>query len=162
MKTTHDSETPQQGQQVITACACIYRINNANHEIFLARRAKTKKFYPDTFELIGGHIEYGEPIVDGLLREIREELHLDAIVEEPVHVFDYLNPIKSTHSVQITYLARFVDEHPDIVLNPEDHSEYRWIAEQHIPALFSDGKPESDKEWDAIRAAFSRLRNRTA
>ena len=34
----------------------------------------TKKFLPGLYELPGGHIEYGENIVEGLKREVLEEL----------------------------------------------------------------------------------------
>lgn len=74
MNTPQDSATLAEGQQVITACAAIYRKGSNGHEIMVARRALTKKFLPGKFELPGGHIEFGETLVGGLCRELKEEL----------------------------------------------------------------------------------------
>ena len=70
---TQDSAVPTHGQQVITACAVIYRVQNGVTEILLAKRANTKKFLPNHYELPGGHIEYGEQIETGPARELKEE-----------------------------------------------------------------------------------------
>ncbi len=52
MLTSHDSETPAQGQQVITAAAFIYLHFGEEVKLFMPRRAKTKKFLPDVFDLL--------------------------------------------------------------------------------------------------------------
>ncbi len=70
-QTAHDSETPAQGQQVITACAAIHHSFDGVVKIFVPKRAETKKFLPGVYELPGGHIDFGENIVEGLKREIR-------------------------------------------------------------------------------------------
>ncbi len=77
MKIFHDSETPAQGQQAITACAFIHQQFDGIEKLFWAKRADTKKFLPGVYELPGGHIDFGEDIVEGLRREIKEEFGLD-------------------------------------------------------------------------------------
>jgi 8-oxo-dGTP pyrophosphatase MutT (NUDIX family) len=86
-KIVHDSETLAQGAQVITACAFIHREVDGVRQVFLPKRAATKKFLPGVFELPGGHIDYGEDIVDGLKREIREELGIAISVGDPFATF---------------------------------------------------------------------------
>jgi hypothetical protein len=44
-KTSHDSETPAQGQQVITACAFIHHNFDGVEKLFWPKRADTKKFF---------------------------------------------------------------------------------------------------------------------
>ena len=127
-KTAHDSETPAHGQQVIVGCAFIYRLVDGRPQVFLAKRADTKKFYPGVYEVPGGHIDFGEDIVDGVKREVREEIGKDIVVGDPFSVFTYLNEVKGAHAIEVAYFAQF-DDDDNIVLNPEDHSAYGWFYE---------------------------------
>jgi 8-oxo-dGTP pyrophosphatase MutT (NUDIX family) len=67
-KKVHDSEKPAEGRQVFTACAFIHHAFDGVEKVFLPRRAATKKFLPNVFEVPGGHIDFGEDIADGLKR----------------------------------------------------------------------------------------------
>lgn len=158
MKKIHDSETLARGQQVITACAFIYHDFKGVIKVFLPKRAKTKKFLPGVYELPGGHIDYGEDIEDGLRREIKEEFNMNIEVYEPFYVFTYLNKIKGTHSIEVIYLAEFIDDIDSIKISPEDHSEYVWIAENEINKIIDENKRGDDEEIKAIKKGFLKLR----
>lgn len=93
-KTSHDSEIAAHGQQVITACAFIHHQIDGVQKVFLAKRAATKKFLPDVFELPGGHIDFGEDVTAGLAREVAEEFDMTISVGDPFFVFTYTNEIK--------------------------------------------------------------------
>lgn len=67
-KISHDSETPAQGQQVITACAFIHQQFDGVEKLFWPKRADTKKFLPGVYELPGGHIDFGEDLIPGLIQ----------------------------------------------------------------------------------------------
>ncbi|MCA9346278.1 NUDIX hydrolase [Candidatus Saccharibacteria bacterium] len=143
----HDSETPAHGQQVITACAFIYHVFDGVTKVFLPKRAKTKKFLPDVFELVGGHIDFGEDLEVGLKREIREELNKEVELEDPFAAFTYLNEVKGSHSVEIIFLAQFIGGIDDIQTNPEDHSGYEWLSEQEVTERRSEIVPESQVQY---------------
>lgn len=153
---SHDSETPAVGQQVITACAFIHKKFNGVEKVFLPRRAQTKKFLPGVFELPGGHIEFGEDLVAGLKREIREEFQTDCTVGEPFAAFTYVNEVKGSHSVEIIYFAEFNDA-SSVVLNPQDHSEYQWVSLAELPQVYSDQKDANDAEWVVLKKGFKIL-----
>jgi len=155
---SHDSETPAEGKQVITACAFIHQNFEGVEKVFLPRRAATKKFLPSVFELPGGHIDFGEELVDGLKREIMEEFGMQVEVGDPFAAFTYTNHVKGSHSVEIIYLARFTEPLENIVLNPEDHSEYVWIAEDEIETIYTENKRGEDPEIQAIRKGFEVLK----
>lgn len=157
-KISHDSEIPAHGQQVITACAFIHQKLENIEKVFLLKRAMTKKFLPGVFEIPGGHVDFGEDEVAGLKREIREELNMNIQVGEPFAVFSYVNQIKGSHSVEIIYFAKFTDPIENITLNPEDHSEYRWVAESELSQLATEAKQEDDVEFRAIKRGFELLR----
>lgn len=152
---SHDSETPAQGKQVITACAFIHKNFDGVEKVFLPKRAATKKFLPDLFELPGGHIDFGEDVIAGLKREIMEELQVDVHVGDPFALFTYTNSIKGSHSIEAVYFATFASPIENICLNSEDHSEYRWVAENELNEIYSS---VSEEELKNIKKGFALLR----
>lgn len=47
--TSHDSETPTHGQQVITVCAFIHQFVDGENKLLWPQRAMTKKFLPGVY-----------------------------------------------------------------------------------------------------------------
>lgn len=157
-KVSHDSEVLEIGQQVITACAFIHQKLNGVEKVFLPRRAATKKFLPSVYELPGGHIDFGEEIIEGLKREIKEEFGMSINVGDPFHVFTYKNEVKGSHSIEVVYFATFVDSVEKITLNPEDHSEYQWFTKDEVLSNVVDSnKKGEDSEIHGILRGFSLL-----
>lgn len=156
-KTMHDSETLAKGQQVIVACALIHRKFDGITKVFLPKRADTKKFMPGVYELPGGHVDFGEDIIAGLKREMLEEFNKNIRVGDPFAAFTYTNEVKASHSVEIVYFASFEDDNPDVEINPEDHSGYKWFAEDELKDMLVGGKTEADEEYRLIQRAFKLL-----
>lgn len=156
-KISHDSEVPSHGQQVITACAFIHQKFVGIEKVFLPKRADTKKFLPGVYELPGGHIDYGEDIVDGLKREIKEEFGMEIKVGDPFASFGYMNEVKGSHSIEVIYFATFVDPVENIKINPEDHSTYEWIDENSLEKIYTENKRGEDPEIKALRKGFALL-----
>ncbi len=155
MKPSHDSETAAHSQQVITACALIHHDFDGVRKIFLAKRAATKKFLPGAWEIPGGHIDFGENIVEGLKREIAEEFETEVRVGDPFAVFDYTNPVKGSHSIEVIYFATLVGSPEDIKLHPEDHETCAWYAENELYKVEDDEKGADDPEFIALQKAFA-------
>lgn len=154
-KVSHDSEILARGQQVFTACAFIHRVVGVEEKVFLPKRADTKKFLPGKYELPGGHIDYGEDMVDGLRREIKEELGVDVNVGDPFAVFTYTNEVKGSHSIEVIYFAKVIGDPNDIAIDPEDHSTCGWFSEKEAIVLNGD---DEDAEVAIIKKGFALLR----
>lgn len=158
-KISHDSETPAQGQQVITACAFIHHQFDGVEKLFWPKRADTKKFLPGVYELPGGHIDFGEDIVEGLRREIKEEFGMNVSIGDAFAAFTYTNEIKGSHSIEVVFFAQFTDPIENIQLNAEDHSTYGWFAESEAGEQFIASRPKGDDpENKIIREGFALLR----
>jgi 8-oxo-dGTP diphosphatase len=138
--------------QKITACAFIHK----DGKLFVARRADTKKFLPGKYELPGGHIEFGETMEKGLEREIMEEFGFEVVIGEPFYVFTNTRDNNTVHSVEVDYFVTLADPNQNIELNPEDHSEYRWITQAEILNFFE----EDDEEGRAIKKGFEVLQEK--
>lgn len=154
-KVFHDSETPAQGQQVITACAFIHREINGVKKVFLPKRADTKKFLPGKYEIPGGHIDYGEAIETGLKREIKEELGIEIELGDPFAVFTYTNEIKGSHSIEVVYFAQIMGDPDKITIDANDHASCGWFTEAEAVKL--NGADE-DAEIAVIKKGFALLR----
>lgn len=138
--------------QKIVATVFIHRDN----KLFIARRADTKRFLPGAYELPGGHIEFGETMEEGLVREFKEEFNVDIEIGEPFDVFTYICNNGAQHAVEVCYFAAMIDPDQEIELHPEDHSEYRWITHSEIPKFFT----VNDREGEAAKKGFGILSNK--
>ena len=157
-KISHDSEVAAHGQQVITACALIHKDFDGVEKIFLPKRADTKKFLPSVYEIPGGHIDFGEDIVVGLKREIKEEFGADISVGDPFASFTYRNDVKGSHSVEVIYFASFISPTEDIKLHPDDHSEYGWFSEDELEKVMTENKRGDNPEIQVLKKAFELLK----
>ncbi|MFI9776906.1 NUDIX hydrolase [Streptomyces sp. NPDC051956] len=48
-------------------------ILNQRGQAFAQRRSSDRRLFPDTWDIVGGHVEPGESLLDALAREITEE-----------------------------------------------------------------------------------------
>lgn len=161
MSVSHDSETPAHGQQVFSVCAFVWHDFDGVKKLFLPRRAATKKFWPDVFELPGGHVDWGETFEDALVREVKEEFDMTIKLGDPYYLFTYSNHVKGSHSVEVVYFATFIDPLDNIKLEPEDHSEYKWLSEDELPQIYGiGGKDEDNPEVLAMKRGFEILNRR--
>lgn len=138
--------------QAITACAFIYK----DGKLLIAKRADTKKFLPGKYELLGGHVEFGETLEEALRREVQEELHVDITIGDPFYAFTYVANNGMKHAVEIVFFAELSDPTSEIRLNPEDHSEYRWITEEESATYL----PADDPETAAAKKGCSLLKKK--
>ena len=123
--------------------------DNANR-VLIARRADSKQFQPGMFECIGGHLEPGESIEDGLRREVFEEIGAKVKVGQIFDAFTYSD--EEGYKIEVSYLCT-LEPGETPTLNPEDHSEFLWISADEI-----DKFEKEDEETEALRKAFKILK----
>ena len=143
---------------MITACAFIYCDFKGVMKVFLPKRAATKRFLPNVYELPGGHINFGEDIVAGLKREISEEFGMHVRIGDPFAVFTYRNEVKGSHSIEVDYFAQFIDPLDRIKLHPDDHSEFVWADEHEIEPYMTENRIAANEELPVARKGFALLR----
>lgn len=130
----------------LLAVGCIAR----DGRIFICKRSKTKKMFPDRYELVGGHIDQGEQPEEALVREIKEEIDLDVIVGAPVYVFT--EQVGEKFYMEAVYLCSLKNPTDEPTLNPAEHSESHWIRRDELDKFEKD-----DFETIGLRKAFDML-----
>lgn len=107
-------------------------LKNKEGKYLLCRRSPLK--YPDAgpkWDIVGGRINPGSPLLENLRREIKEETNLDLV--KPVRLVGAQDILRlpEKHVVRLTYLGE-IDGEPKI---SEEHSEYKWFGMDEMKAL---------------------------
>jgi len=106
--------------KVITAVNVV--IINKDKKVLIAKRPSDKPM-PNKWEFPGGKLEDGETLEECGIREIKEELELDVVLDKYLG-FDELR-YKEKDFLLHMYTAYKIDEKQKLVLN--EHTESKWI-----------------------------------
>jgi ADP-ribose pyrophosphatase YjhB (NUDIX family) len=83
--------------------------------------------------LPGGKVEWLEPVVEAIAREVREELGIGI---EPVRLLclcDQIDPAAGTHWLAPVYLVGAYDGEPRL-MEPDKHAAFGWFALDDLPS----------------------------
>jgi 8-oxo-dGTP diphosphatase len=58
---------------------CVGAILVKEGQILLGKRAPNRAFYPDVWDILGGHVEVNERPEDALIRELKEEIGVEVM-----------------------------------------------------------------------------------
>lgn len=100
---------------------------------FLFVRRNPKK-YPEVgpkWDIVGGRIVPGTPLIENLKREIKEEVGLDYIGRPKLVAAQDILKSADKHVVRLTYLGT-IDGHPKI---DEESLEAKWFTPNEIKSL---------------------------
>jgi 8-oxo-dGTP diphosphatase len=125
---------------------CVGALVAQQHTILLGQRSPNRTFYPNVWDIFGGHIEPGEQPEQTLIRELQEELgiaptqwmHLETLVEcfperdEEIQYYMYL-----VLAWRGTPVNRQPDEHTTIQWFSLDQAVQLALAHPAYPQLFA-------------------------
>jgi 8-oxo-dGTP diphosphatase len=95
--------------------------------VLLGRRAANREFYPDVWDVPGGHLEPGESSEQALVRELREEIGVTPTAWASLGEFRESLPGGNGSIVLHLYAVTSWNGAPRN-LSPEEHSEVAWFA----------------------------------
>ncbi len=144
-------------KQAIVACAIIHQQIDHEIKILLTKRSQNANFLPGVYEIPGGHIEYGEELVPGLERELKEELNITVKVDHLFTAFTYLH--NDTHTVELVYFATPTSDITHIKIKEDEVSECRWVNVNEIDTIVSINKKSNDPEINILKNAFKKLQS---
>ena len=97
--------------------------------ILMAHRNPKRRWYPDCWDLVGGHIEPGESPEQAVIRECGEELGIRVVDPRPIPM-TFTNPGIEMHA--------FVVEHWEgdpVNAAPDEHDQLRWFEPAELAHL---------------------------
>lgn len=118
--------------------------------VLLGKRAATRAFFPDVWDLFGGHVEPGEQQSQTLVRELQEELNITPTQWTYLETISQSLPASPNEpSIALTFHLYLVINWSGIPVNnqPHEHSEIGWfslaeatelrLADASYPMLFA-------------------------
>lgn len=112
-------------------------IINDNKELLLQKRSANKKSHPNCWDISGaGHIRTGEDVLDGAIRELKEELGVIA-KKNDLH---FIATIKSTKNpknkeFQYVYLLKCNNKIEDYVFEDNEVSEVKYVFYEKLEKM---------------------------
>ena len=97
----------------------------------LIKRSKIKRgrpnVYPSYWDIPGGSVEENELPSEAALREAMEEVNQKILIDKIIHEDSQFDASKDTVFTRLVYAGRILEVR-DIILNPEEHTDFVWIS----------------------------------
>lgn len=125
MATRDGSHVESDGARTHIAVAGLVR----DGRILLAHRHPRRRWYPDCWDLVGGHVEPGETPVDAVVRECREEIGVNIVDPQPFSM-TFTDPALVMHAFVVTrWTGKPVNAEPD------EHDALGWFTAAELEEL---------------------------
>jgi len=108
--------------------------------IFFQRRSPARKLFPNSWDIVGGHLELGETVAEALRREVEEETGwrlsvVLATVGEYVYTGD-----DGLDRHETDFLVRVDGDLSRPRLEAGKHTEFRWLGPDELAVLDESGE----------------------
>ena len=105
----------------------VHTLIKSEEGYLVTKRTKNETTFPEYWDIPGGLAEYGELPREAAIRETKEEVGLDIIPTNVIHEDSNLDESKNLIFIRLVYLCKLKSRINDIILQEEEHSEYRFI-----------------------------------
>lgn len=104
-----------------------------NKKILIVKRSSHDEVGANTWEFVGGKLDFGEALEDGLRREILEEVGLRVSVEKLL----YATTFKTSANRQVVILTYLCTSDDDTIVLSHEHDDYLWGSFHEIKKYLS-------------------------
>ncbi|MFC7485380.1 NUDIX domain-containing protein [Knoellia pratensis] len=123
--------------------------------ILMVHRNPTRRWYPDCWDLAGGHIEAGESPEQAVIRECREELGVRIRDPRPIPM-TFTDPGIEMHAFVVAHW-----EGEPVNAAPDEHDQLSWFESADLAHLTLADPASLPDILQAIRAATADVHLRT-
>ena len=98
--------------------------------LLIVKRNENDDLYPGAWEFPGGHLEKGVTLLEGLKRELLEEIGFNKEINPKIISYDDEIKEKNNmliHNIEINFLIQVNKD--DIYINlSNEHTDYKWVT----------------------------------
>ena len=108
-------------------------LKNKEGRYLLLRRSLKK--YPEVsgrWDIVGGRINPGTPLVDNLKREIKEETNLELVGEPKLVAAQDILKVAGRHIVRLTYVG---ESQGEVKLDVEENDMSKWYSFEELKEI---------------------------
>lgn len=116
-------------------------IMNQNGEVLIQKRVATKKHDPNKWALTAGHLDAGEELKNGIIREIKEELGIDVLPEKLELIMIEKNESLTNKRFSYRFFV-FVDKSiSDFILQEDEVADVKYITLEELKEIVKNQDP---------------------
>jgi isopentenyldiphosphate isomerase len=129
-------------------------IQNYKGELWIPRRTMDRKIAPGGLDYsCGGHVGSGERYIDGLIREIAEEINLDLKPQDLTLLMKFgPRPNLPYYSEMYLYKTNTAPQ-----FNTDDFDSGQWILPADLVALLQSGTPAKTSILESLQTVIDKL-----
>jgi 8-oxo-dGTP pyrophosphatase MutT (NUDIX family) len=117
-------------------------ILNQQGKAFAQKRSTDRRLFPDTWDIVGGHVEPGEPLLETLAREIQEETGWRLRrVRRLLGITAWTGDDDGRLRHEADYLVEVDGDLDHPALEWSKHSEYDWFGPTDLHRLKENRSP---------------------
>ncbi|TQN33004.1 ADP-ribose pyrophosphatase YjhB (NUDIX family) [Haloactinospora alba] len=133
-------------------------ITDGTGRAFAQRRSPNRALFPHCWDIVGGHVEPGESMLDALGREITEETgwRLTAVLADLYRLV--WTPGDGVDRYEIDYLVRVDGDLSAPELEREKHTEFMWVDENETHLLRDHRDPGDYFVADIVALGLGRAK----
>lgn len=125
----------------------LYRVEDETPLVLVMKRTPQDGGF---WQTVTGTLNLNESIIDSMKRELKEETGVTDAVYDNAEINRFSWKKKDWTVVEVVYSAR--TESKEIVLNPKEHSEYKWLTiDEAIGLVEKDQTKECLKKFKEIK-----------
>lgn len=140
--------------------AHIWIINNKN-ELLLQRRSATKRTHPNCLDISSaGHIRSGETVLQGAIRELKEELGLE-VNEKDLKFISIIKNIKNPRNMEFGYvfLLKCNNKENEFVFEDGEVSEVKFVDFEKLEKMVEEKADGLLLHYEEYNKLFEYIRN---
>lgn len=130
-------------------------ILNADGKAFAQKRGPDRRLFPDCWDVVGGHVEPGEPLLAALAREVEEETgrHL-ARVRRLLGTTTWIDDDGAGERYEADFLVEVDGDLDRPEVEWSKHTAYGWFGPEDLPRLEENRAPGEHLVHDLVSRAL--------
>ncbi|MFG3094470.1 NUDIX hydrolase [Streptomyces sp. NPDC048202] len=148
-----DVEIPAPADGEVWAVGAV--ILNRNGHAFAQKRSLDRRLFPDCWDIVGGHVEPGESLLDALAREVEEETGWRLRhVRRLLGITSWTGDDGAGMRHEADYLTEVDGDLDHPILERSKHTAYDWFGPDDLPRLKENRAPGEYLIHDLIAKAL--------